>query len=64
MLRWDELLNSSDQRVRFDALRYLTDRRDGRAVQTVNHVHDKPIEMNVTVSLAEAIQKARKRLAL
>ena len=42
-------------------LRYLEDRAYGRPVDTVNHLHDKPIEMNVTVSLAEAIQKARKR---
>lgn len=44
-------------------LRYLEDRAYGRPVDTVNHLHDKPIEMNVTVSLAEAIQKARKRVA-
>jgi hypothetical protein len=59
---WFELLHESgDMRLRFDVLKYLTDRRDGKAVQTVNHVHDKPIEMNVTVSLAESVQKARKR---
>jgi hypothetical protein len=59
---WFELLHESgDLRLRFDVLKYLTDRRDGKAVQTVNHVHDKPIEMNVTVSLAESVQKARKR---
>lgn len=44
-------------------LRYLEDRAFGRPVDTVNHLHDKPIEMNVTVSLAESIQKARKRVA-
>lgn len=42
-------------------LRYLEDRAYGRPVDTVNHLHDKPIEMNVNVSLSEAIQKARKR---
>lgn len=42
--------------------KWLYDKADGKAIQTVNHVHDKPIEMNVTVSLAEAIQKARKRV--
>lgn len=42
-------------------LRYLEDRHYGRCVDTVNHLHDKPIDLNVTLSLAEAIQKARKR---
>jgi hypothetical protein len=42
-------------------LRYLEDRAYGRPVDTVNHVHDKPLEVNMTVSLAETIQKARKR---
>jgi hypothetical protein len=42
-------------------LRYLEDRAYGRPVDTVNHLHDKPLEVNMTVSLAETIQKARKR---
>lgn len=46
-----------------EALKYLENRSLGNCVDTVNHIHDKPIEMNVTVSLAEAIQKARKRAA-
>ena len=45
-------------------LMYLDDRDLGKPVDTVNHVHDKPIEMNVTLSLAEAVQKARKRAAV
>jgi hypothetical protein len=44
-----------------NVLRYLEDRAYGRPVDTVNHVHDKPLEVNMTVSLAETIQKARKR---
>lgn len=46
------------------ALEYLWNRDEGRPVQNVNHLHDKPIEMNVTLSLAEAVQKARKRAGL
>jgi hypothetical protein len=42
-------------------LMYLDDRDLGRPVDTVNHLHDKPIEMNVSLSLSEAVQKARKR---
>jgi hypothetical protein len=37
------------------------EKRDGTPVKTLNHVHDKPIEMNVTHSLAEIVSKARKR---
>jgi hypothetical protein len=43
------------------ALEYLWNRRDGKPVHIVNHLHDKPIEHTVTVTLAETIQKARKR---
>jgi hypothetical protein len=43
------------------ALEYLWNRRDGKPVHIVNHLHDKPIEHTVTVALAETIQKARKR---
>src|SRR5208282_6573344 len=50
--------NTADLR---NALEYLDNRDLGTCVDTVNHLHDKPIEMNVTVSLAESVQKARKR---
>ena len=53
-----ETKNTSDLR---QALEYLDDRDMGRCVDTVNHLHDKPIEMNVNLVLSEAIQKARKR---
>lgn len=45
-------------------LRYLEDRAYGRPVDTVNHLHDKPIEMNVTFSLSERIKRARERAAI
>lgn len=32
---WAQLLNSDDPRIRLDCLKYLTDRRDGKAPQTV-----------------------------
>jgi hypothetical protein len=61
--KWYRLLHrSGDSRLEFDVLKYLTDRAYGKAVQNVNHIHDKPIEMNVNVSLAESVQKARKRM--
>jgi len=49
-------------------LHYLEDRAFGRAVQTVNHLHDKPLEVNHTLTLGEgmrlAMQKAEERIHL
>lgn len=63
---WLALLADPDKRLRFDVLKYLKDRAEGKAVQTVNHIHDKPIEHNVTMSLGEgmrlAMEKADKRV--
>jgi hypothetical protein len=36
---WGDLLTNSDPRIRLDALKYLTDRRDGRAKQAVDMNH-------------------------
>jgi hypothetical protein len=33
---WGELLSCDDPRIRLDTLKYLTDRRDGKAPQTVH----------------------------
>jgi hypothetical protein len=35
---WDRLLHSEDDRVAFAALKYLTDRRDGKLYPAVNAV--------------------------
>lgn len=43
------------------ALEYLWNRRDGKPVHIVNHLHDKPIEMNVNVKLSEIIRQVRER---
>jgi hypothetical protein len=43
-------------------LRYLEDRAYGKPMDTVNHIHDKPIDVNMKVSLAGAISEARKRV--
>lgn len=49
-----------------NTLRYLEDRAFGRPVDTVNHLHDKPLEVNATLTLGEgmklAMQKADERL--
>jgi hypothetical protein len=44
-------------------LSYWDDRDLGRCVDTVNHLHDKPIEHTVNVTFFEAIERARKRVA-
>jgi hypothetical protein len=41
--------------------RYLWDRRDGHAVRNINHIHDKPLDLNVTVSMAEIVREVRQR---
>lgn len=47
-------------------LRYLEDRAYGRPTENVNHMHDKPLELNHTLSLGEgmkiAMEKAEGRL--
>lgn len=47
-------------------LRYLEDRAYGRPMDTVNHLHDKPLEVNATLTLGEgmrlAMQKAEERV--
>ena len=53
-----ETNNTSDLR---QCLEYLDDRDLGRCVDTVNHLHDKPIEMNVNLSMAELVRKVRLR---
>jgi hypothetical protein len=50
--------NTADLR---NALEYLDNRDWGNTVDTVNHLHDKPIEHNVNVTYFEVIERARKR---
>jgi hypothetical protein len=44
-------------------LRYLEDRAFGRPMDTVNHLHNKPIEVNHTFSISDRIRRARERVA-
>jgi hypothetical protein len=44
-----------------NVLRYLEDRAYGRPMDTVNHLHDKPIEHKVTISMSELVRKVRER---
>lgn len=64
---WRRLWDSLDKRIALETRRYLYDKAKGKAVITVNHLHDKPIEHNVTLSLSErfrtAMEKAEKRVS-
>ncbi len=44
-----------------EARRYLWDRRDGHSVRNINHIHDKPIDLNVNLSMAEIVRAVRHR---
>ena len=55
---WQRLLRSPNARIVLDAMKYLTDRRDGKAVQAVE------LGANAQLSgLAQRIAEIRKRVA-
>ncbi len=60
-------IDNEGPRESLDLRKYLYDKRDGKAVHTVNHLHDKPIEHTVTHTLSErfkiAMEKAEKRVS-
>lgn len=58
---WRRFWDSLNQDIALNARKYLYDKRDGQAVRTINHLHDKPIDMNVTISIAEIVRKVRER---
>jgi hypothetical protein len=49
-----------------NVLRYLEDRAFGKPVDTINHLHDKPVELHATLTLGEgmriAMEKADQRV--
>jgi hypothetical protein len=55
------------ERTALDTRKYLHDKSEGKAVQTLNHLHDKPIDVIVKHSLSErfrmAMEKAEKRVS-
>lgn len=64
---WRRLWDSLDKRIALECRRYLYDKAKGKAMITVNHLHDKPIEHNVNLNLSDrfrlAMQKAEKRVS-
>lgn len=63
---WRRLWDSLDKRIALECRRYLYDRAKGKATITVNHLHDKPQELNVNLQLSDrfrlAMQKAEERV--
>lgn len=58
---WRRFWDSMDHHIALDARKYLYDKDGGKAIQTVNHLHDKPIEHNHTVSIRGTLEKALQR---
>lgn len=54
--KWREIINHEPA-----YLWKMFEHSEGRAVHTVNHLHDKPIEMNVNLSMAEVVRAVRLR---
>ncbi|HZW05379.1 MAG TPA: hypothetical protein VFF58_00595 [Candidatus Nitrosotalea sp.] len=63
---WRRLWDALDKRIALETRRYLYDKAKGKATITVNHLHDKPIDLNVTMPLSQrlrtAMEKAEQRL--
>jgi hypothetical protein len=58
-IKWKSFLESENERIRLDAMRYLTDRLYGKAPQSVDLNHSGGID----IGLAERMRKARQRVA-
>jgi hypothetical protein len=54
-LNWKSLLESGDERIRFEAMKYLTDRVFGKAPQAVALKHSRGSD----IDLAERVREAR-----
>jgi hypothetical protein len=58
---WARIWFNHDTRIKLEARKYLYDKAGHQAVRVINHVHDKPIEMNVNLSMAEIVREVRER---
>lgn len=61
--RWVELLNSMDERLRFHALKYLTDRRDGKPAETVYSLGSQDQDGAAAKELIARLLAGRKRVS-
>jgi hypothetical protein len=58
---WRLLWEAQDLRIRLDTRKFLYEQLHGKARHTVNHLHDKPIDLNVNLSMAEIVREVRHR---
>lgn len=56
--QWRQLTEAQDLTVRERSRWKLFEHAHNRAMSTVNHLHDKPIEMNINLTLGERMKKA------
>lgn len=59
--QWRKLTEAKDLNIRGTYRWKLFEHARGRAIHTVNHLHDKPIQVEHTLLLAEEIREARQR---
>ncbi len=63
---WRRFWDSTNQAVALEVRKWLYDKADGKAVQTVNHVHDKPTGATDSKPLSDrfriAMQKGEERV--
>lgn len=59
--QWRRLTEAGALDIALGARWKLFEHAHGRSVHTVNHLHDKPIEMNVNLSMSEIVRQVRKR---
>lgn len=55
--RWQALRDTPDAGLRFQVEREISHQAGHKPVHNVNHMHDEPILMNVTLSLGERMKK-------
>lgn len=48
---WRKLWDADDLRVRLDVRRYLYDKRDGKAVQPMDHNASGPVQVQITTNV-------------
>jgi hypothetical protein len=58
---WRPLWESGDLVIRLNASKFLSTMRDGNPRHTVNHLHDKPIQIEGVFSIALELREARER---
>ncbi len=61
LAEWRLLWEAQDLRIRLDTRKFLYEQLHGKARHTVNHLHDKPIDLNVSLSMSEVIRDVRHR---